>query len=127
LGISGETERKVPIVRIKEIWATKTRRFRDSIKPGVRACGPKHTPSFRAQSKIPVLVSSIVVTFMFLTFAQGSFNHGDFSALQLICIMYAGITRIEPGMDIGVDLTQFISTSGWKTGMNALPATIRKY
>jgi len=27
-----------------------------------------------------------------------------FSALQLICIMYAGFKRIEPGMDIGVDL-----------------------
>jgi len=50
-----------------------------------------------------------------------------FSALHLICIMYAGFKRIEPGMDIGVDLTQFISTSGWKTGMNALPAAIRHY
>ena len=27
-----------------------------------------------------------------------------FSALQLICIMYAGFKKIEPGMDIGVDL-----------------------
>ena len=27
-----------------------------------------------------------------------------FSALQLICIMYAGFKRIEPGMDIGVEL-----------------------
>ena len=27
-----------------------------------------------------------------------------FSALELICIMYAGFKRIEPGMDIGVDL-----------------------
>ena len=27
-----------------------------------------------------------------------------FSALKLICIMYAGFKRIEPGMDIGVDL-----------------------
>ena len=27
-----------------------------------------------------------------------------FSALQLICIMYAGFKRIKPGMDIGVDL-----------------------
>ena len=27
-----------------------------------------------------------------------------FSTLQLICIMYAGFKRIEPGMDIGVDL-----------------------
>ena len=27
-----------------------------------------------------------------------------FSALQLVCIMYAGFKRIEPGMDIGVDL-----------------------
>jgi hypothetical protein len=27
-----------------------------------------------------------------------------FFALQLICIMYAGFKRIEPGMDIGVDL-----------------------
>jgi hypothetical protein len=27
-----------------------------------------------------------------------------FSALQLICIMYASFKRIEPGMDIGVDL-----------------------
>lgn len=26
------------------------------------------------------------------------------SALQLICIMYAGFKRIEPGMDIGVEL-----------------------
>ncbi|VVB63112.1 Uncharacterised protein [uncultured archaeon] len=26
------------------------------------------------------------------------------SALQLVCIMYAGFKRIEPGMDIGVDL-----------------------
>ena len=27
-----------------------------------------------------------------------------FSALQLICIMYAGFKRIEPGMYIGVEL-----------------------
>jgi hypothetical protein len=27
-----------------------------------------------------------------------------FSALGLVCIMYAGFKRIEPGMDIGVDL-----------------------
>ena len=27
-----------------------------------------------------------------------------FSALQLICIRYAGFKRIEPGMEIGVDL-----------------------
>jgi len=27
-----------------------------------------------------------------------------FSALQLICIMYVGFKRIEPGMDIGVEL-----------------------
>ncbi|MBN1236654.1 MAG: hypothetical protein JW999_11515 [Methanotrichaceae archaeon] len=27
-----------------------------------------------------------------------------FSALELLCIMYAGFKRIEPGMDIGVDL-----------------------
>ena len=27
-----------------------------------------------------------------------------FSALQLICVMYAGFKRIEKGMDIGVDL-----------------------
>ena len=25
-------------------------------------------------------------------------------ALELVCIMYAGFERIEPGMDIGVDL-----------------------
>jgi hypothetical protein len=29
-----------------------------------------------------------------------------FSALQLICIMYAGFKRIEQGMDIGVDLAE---------------------
>jgi hypothetical protein len=29
-----------------------------------------------------------------------------FSALQLTCIMYAGFKRIEPGMDIGVDLSE---------------------
>lgn len=28
----------------------------------------------------------------------------DVLALQLVCIMYAGFKRIEPGMDIGVDL-----------------------
>ena len=27
-----------------------------------------------------------------------------FSTLQLICIMYAGFKRIEPGIDIGVEL-----------------------
>ena len=27
-----------------------------------------------------------------------------FSALELVCIMYAGFKRIEPGMDVGVDL-----------------------
>jgi len=27
-----------------------------------------------------------------------------FSALELVCIMYAGFKRIEPGMDIGVEL-----------------------
>jgi hypothetical protein len=27
-----------------------------------------------------------------------------FSALGLVCIMYAGFKRIEPGMDVGVDL-----------------------
>jgi hypothetical protein len=26
------------------------------------------------------------------------------SALELLCIMYAGFKRIEPGMDIGVEL-----------------------
>ena len=40
------TENRVTIILIKGIWATKARRFLDSIKPGVRACGPKHTPSF---------------------------------------------------------------------------------
>lgn len=50
-----------------------------------------------------------------------------FSALELVCIMYARFKRIEPGMDVGLDLTQFISASGCKTGMNALPAAIRKY
>ena len=29
-----------------------------------------------------------------------------FSALELGCILYAGFKRIEPGMDIGVDLAQ---------------------
>jgi len=29
-----------------------------------------------------------------------------FSALQLICIMYVGFKRIEPGMDIGVELSE---------------------
>jgi tetratricopeptide (TPR) repeat protein len=29
-----------------------------------------------------------------------------FSALELLCIMYAGFKRIEPGMDIGVDLSE---------------------
>jgi len=45
-GISGETESRDSVVRIWGIWATKTRRFLDSIKAGVKACGPKHTPSF---------------------------------------------------------------------------------
>ncbi len=27
-----------------------------------------------------------------------------FSARELVCIMYAGFKRIEPGMDVGVDL-----------------------
>jgi len=27
-----------------------------------------------------------------------------FSALELLCIMYAGFKQFEPGMDIGVDL-----------------------
>ena len=27
-----------------------------------------------------------------------------FSALELLCIMYAGFKRIEPGIDIGVEL-----------------------
>jgi hypothetical protein len=45
-----ESQRKLKadsIVRIKGIWATKIRRFQDSINPSVRACGPKHTPSVR--------------------------------------------------------------------------------
>ncbi len=29
-----------------------------------------------------------------------------FSALELLCIMYAGFKRIEPGMDIGVELCE---------------------
>lgn len=29
-----------------------------------------------------------------------------FSALELVCIMYAGFKRIEPGMDVGVDLSE---------------------
>jgi hypothetical protein len=29
-----------------------------------------------------------------------------FSALQQVCIMYAGFKRIEPGMNIGVDLSE---------------------
>jgi hypothetical protein len=39
------TENRVPIIQIKRIWSTKARRFLDPIKPGVRACGPKHTTS----------------------------------------------------------------------------------
>jgi hypothetical protein len=39
------TENRVTIILIKGIWSTKAPQFRDSIKPGVRACGPKHTPS----------------------------------------------------------------------------------
>jgi hypothetical protein len=29
-----------------------------------------------------------------------------FSALELVCIMYAGFKQFEPGMDIGVDLSE---------------------
>jgi tetratricopeptide (TPR) repeat protein len=29
-----------------------------------------------------------------------------FSALQLVCIMYAGFKRIEPGMDLDIDLSE---------------------
>ena len=36
-----------------------------------------------------------------------------FSALQLICIMYAGFKRIEPGMDIGVDLGEEWGMAEW--------------
>ena len=36
-----------------------------------------------------------------------------FSALELVCIMYAGFKRIEPGMDIGVDLGE---EWGWRRG-----------
>jgi len=39
------TENKVTIILTKGIWSTKARRVQDSIKPGVRACGPKHIPS----------------------------------------------------------------------------------
>jgi len=34
----------------------------------------------------------------------GAAGGRTFSALQLICIMYAGFKQIEPGMDIGVEL-----------------------
>jgi len=34
----------------------------------------------------------------------GRCRGGRFSTLQLICIMYAGFKRIEPGIDIGVEL-----------------------
>jgi hypothetical protein len=38
-----------------------------------------------------------------------------FSALQLVCIMYAGFKRIEPGMDIGVDLAEeYEMGGGWQ-------------
>ena len=43
-----------------------------------------------------------------------------FLRVAVICIMYTGFKRIEPGMDIGVDLSQFISPSGWETWMNPL-------
>jgi hypothetical protein len=43
-----------------------------------------------------------------------------FLRVAVICIMYADFKRIEPGMDIGVDLSQFISPSGWETWMNPL-------
>ena len=33
------------------------------------------------------------------------------SALELLCIMYAGFKRIEPGMDIGVDLGEESDTA----------------
>jgi len=36
-----------------------------------------------------------------------------FSALELLCIMYAGFKRIEPGMDIGVHLGE---EWGWRRG-----------
>ena len=29
---------------------------------------------------------------------------GEFSGLNLLCLMYVGFQRIEPGMDIGFDL-----------------------
>jgi tetratricopeptide (TPR) repeat protein len=47
-----------------------------------------------------------------------------FSALELLCIMYVGFKRVEPGIDIGVDLSQFISTLELKNGMNTLLGAI---
>jgi hypothetical protein len=35
-----------------------------------------------------------------------------FSALELLCIMYAGFERIAPGMDIGVDLWRGVGDGG---------------
>ncbi len=31
---------------------------------------------------------------------------GAFTALQLVCIMYAGFKQFEPGMDLGIDLSE---------------------
>ena len=36
-----------------------------------------------------------------------------FSALELLCIMYAGFKRIEPGIDIGVDLGEEWEMAEW--------------
>jgi hypothetical protein len=39
-----------------------------------------------------------------------------FSALELVCVMYAGFKWIEPGMDIGVDLGE-----EWRMAERLLP------
>jgi hypothetical protein len=36
-----------------------------------------------------------------------------FSALELVCIIYAGFKQIEPGMDIGMDLGEEWRMAEW--------------
>jgi len=40
------------------------------------------------------------------TYVLRSLPGRTFSALQLVCIMYAGFRMIEPGMDIVLDLSE---------------------
>ena len=49
---------------------------------------------------------------------------GDFSGLNLVCILYAGMQRIAPGQDVGMDLSrEYEAAVGLHSGRESATAS----